>query len=276
MEKHPIRFVGAGPGDPELITVKGRRFLEEADRVVYTGSLIPQSLLQFCRSGIKLQNSARLTLAETHALLKEGFELGQQVVRLHTGDPSLYGAIREQMDLLDRDGIPYEVVPGVSAAFAAAAAMHRELTVPEVSQTVILTRMGGNTPVPDEERLARLASHKATLVVYLSVQQIQKVVSELLESYPTDTPVIVGYRIGWPEQLMIRGTLSDIAEKVREAKISRQAVIMVGEVFGSDPSGKGAKRRSKLYDESFSHGYRKAGGRGPGKDGDNSADKKGD
>lgn len=256
--RHPVRFVGAGPGDPELITVRGMRLLEMADRVVYTGSLVPEGLLGYCKKEVRVYDSASLTLAQTHELLKDGHALGERVVRLHTGDPSLYGAIGEQMDLLDREGIPYEVVPGVSAAFAAAAVLGRELTVPEVSQTVILTRMGGRTPVPGKERLSELAAHRATLVVYLSVRQIEKVVGELGEHYAADTPAVVAYRVGWPDQKMISGTLRDIAQKARTAKIERQAIIMVGDVFEAEGRQKTGEKRSKLYDESFSHGFRDA------------------
>jgi len=256
--KHPVRFIGAGPGDPELITVKGMRLLQEADRVVYTGSLVPVTLLQYCKKGVKLHDSAPLTLTQTHALLKEGYLNEELVVRLHTGDPGLYGAIQEQMALLDRDEIPHETVPGVSAAFAAAAAMNQELTIPRISQTVILTRMGGRTPVPGKEQLSTLASHRATMVIYLSVQQIDKVVGELEEYYPPDTPAIVAYRVGWPDQMLVYGNLETIASKVRAAGIKRQAIIMVGEVFRI--KGKITKKaiRSKLYDESFSHQFRDA------------------
>lgn len=254
--KHPIRFVGAGPGDPELITVKGRRLLEEADRIIYAGSLVPEALLEGRKPGCRTFNSASLTLEETHLLLKDGYREGEKVVRLHTGDPSLYGAIQEQMELLDREGIPYEVVPGVSAVFAAAAALKQELTLPEVSQTVIVTRAAGRTPVPVGESLHSLAAHGATLVIYLSVQQIEKVVEELSTGYPADTPVVVAYRVGWPDETFLYGTLRDIAEKVREAGIRRQAIIMVGKVFGMQ--GGNELKRSKLYDESFSHGFREA------------------
>ncbi len=254
----PVRFIGAGPGDPELITVKGMRFLQEADRVVYAGSLVPQTLLHYCRKDVNAYDSSSLTLTQTHALLKEGYEAGERVVRLHTGDPSLYGAIQEQITLLDRDKIAHEVVPGVSAAFAAAAAMNQELTIPEISQTVILTRLGGRTRVPGKEKLAALASHRATMAIYLSVKRIEEVVSELKEHYPADTPAIASYRVGWPDQQLIRGTLQDIAVKVRGAQIERQAIILVGEVFRKNClTGKKAKR-SKLYDESFSHQFRDA------------------
>lgn len=256
--RHPIWFVGAGPGDPDLITVKGKRLLLEADRVVYAGSLVPEGLLRDCKPTVRTHNSASLSLEETHALLKEGYECGERVVRLHTGDPSLYGAIQEQMELLDRENIPYAVVPGVSAAFAAAAALKQELTLPEVSQTVILTRMAGRTPVPEGEALELLASHRATLVIYLSVQQMEKVVAQLTAHYPPVTPVVVAYRVGWPDQEFVEGTLENIARKVKEAGITRQALIMVGRVFSARE--KGVAHKSRLYDATFEHGYRHAGG----------------
>jgi precorrin-4/cobalt-precorrin-4 C11-methyltransferase len=253
---HPIFFVGAGPGDPELITVKGRRLLQEADRIVYTGSLVPESLLDDRKATAKVYSSASLSLPETHQLLREGYLSGERVVRLHTGDPSLYGAIQEQMQLLDQESIPYSVVPGVSAVFAAAAALKQELTLPEVSQTVILTRIGGRTPVPEAERLASLASHQSTLVIYLSVQQIEQVVAEVTPCYDTDTPVIVAHRVGWTDEDFVRGNLGNIVSKVNAAGIRSQAIIMIGEVFGARDGRE--LRRSKLYDEAFEHGFRKA------------------
>ena len=253
---HPVYFIGAGPGDPELITVKGKRLLQEADRVVYAGSLVPEALLADLRPGALAFNSAGLTLQETHSLLSEGYREGGRVVRLHTGDPSLYGAIQEQMILLEREKIPYEVVPGVSAVFAAAAALKQELTLPEVSQTVILTRMAGRTPVPEGEDLKLLAAHRATLIIYLSVQEIEKVVSQLIPYYLPETPVVVAYRVGWPDQRFVEGALVDIAARVKEADIHRQAIIMIGDVFGVRTTGE--LKPSKLYDESFSHGFRKS------------------
>ncbi|MHC1741616.1 MAG: precorrin-4 C(11)-methyltransferase [Syntrophobacteraceae bacterium] len=252
---HPIHFVGAGPGDPELITVKGQRLVSRADRIVYTGSLVPEALIESRKAEAEVFNSASLSLAETHHLLVEAYRLGKRVVRLHTGDPSLYGAIQEQMELLDREGIPYVVVPGVSVVFAAAAALKQELTLPEVSQTLILTRMEGRTPVPEGEKLRALASHRATMAIYLSVQTIDKVAAELAEHYPRETPVVVAYRVGWSDEKLVEGTLATIVEKVREAGIVRQALILVGNVFGAR-SGKPFSR-SKLYDESFDHGFRK-------------------
>ncbi len=249
---YPIAFVGAGPGDPELITVKGRRLLEEADRVVYAGSLVPETLLEACRQQTRRVNSAGLTLEETHRELAQGYRRGERVVRLHTGDPALYGAVQEQMRLLERDHIDYYVVPGVSAAFAAAAELKRSFTLPEISQTVIFTRAEGNTPVPEGERLRSLARHETTLVIYLSVSRIEQVVAELSEHYPRSTPVVVAHRVGWPDQHFIEATLDDIAARVVAAGIRRQALIMVGEVFAAASM----ETRSQLYSEAFSHGFR--------------------
>ncbi len=253
---HPVYFVGAGPGDPELITVKGKRLIQEADRIVYAGSLVPEALLAERRPEAGVFNSASLNLQETHLLLKDGHVRGELVVRLHTGDPSLYGAIQEQMSLLEQEGIPHVVVPGVSAVFAAAAELRQELTLPEVSQTVIVTRLAGRTPVPEKEAIRSLAVHQATLVIYLSVKQMDRVVAEISPFYPPETPVVVAYRVSWPDQCIIEGTLSDIASKVKDAGIERQALIMVGAVFGARAGGE--LKRSKLYDESFEHGFRKA------------------
>lgn len=258
--KHPVIFVGAGPGDPELITVKGRRLLQEADCIVYAGSLVPQSLLGWAKPTARRHDSASLTLEEIHVLLKEAFETGHRVVRLHTGDPSLYGAVQEQMALLEKDGIPYEVVPGVSAVFAAAASLRKELTLPGISQTVILTRLSGRTPVPEAEDLRSLATHRATMAIYLSVGEMETVVSELSSSYPPATPVVVAYRVGWPDETFLRGTLEDIASKVQASGIRRQALILIGQVL-DPPSDPESPVRSRLYDETFSHGYRKAGNR---------------
>jgi precorrin-4/cobalt-precorrin-4 C11-methyltransferase len=252
--KYPVMFVGAGPGDPELITVKGSRLLREAECIVYAGSLVPESLLADRKPGAEVHNSAGLDLEATHRLLRDGYEKGRRVVRLHTGDPSLYGAIQEQMDLLDRDGIPYEVVPGVSAVFAAAAGLRQELTLPDMSQTLILTRMAGRTPVPESESIESLASHRATLVIYLSVNRIEEVVSRISAAYPPETSVVVAYRVGWPDQEFVHGTLGNIAQKVEKSGIKRQAIIMIGEVFGV--RDRDLKTRSRLYDQTFSHGFR--------------------
>lgn len=252
-EKRPtIYFVGAGPGDPELVTVKGARLLKEADLVVYAGSLVREKVItRFCRDDVEARNSATMTLDEIIEVMSASARAGEKVVRLHTGDPSLYSAIGEQIELLGEEGVDSVLVPGVSSAFASAAALGRELTVPGATQTVIFTRVAGNTPVPESESLGSLAAHGATLCIFLSVGMIDKVVRELSEGYSSDTPVAVVYRVTWEDELTVEGTLADIAEKVKEAGITRQAMIIVGPaLFGS------CRKRSRLYDRKFSHGYR--------------------
>ena len=252
-EKNPIHFVGAGPGDPELITVKGQRLLAEAELVVYAGSLVPKVLVE--NLAAEVHDSAPLHLDEIISLMAEAWKQGKKVVRLHSGDPAIYGAIREQMEELDKLSIPYLVVPGVSSATATAAALKAELTLPEVSQTVIITRRAGRTPVPEGEDLPSLARHQATMLILLSVGMIDKVVADLREGgYPETTPVSVVEKVSWPEERIIRGTLSDIAAKVKDAGITKTAIIAVGEAFGRDD----LKAVSKLYDKDFGHGCREA------------------
>jgi len=251
-----VYFVGAGPGDAELITVKGARLLREADVVVLAGSLVDRELVRTYAPDADLFDSAGMTLEETTQVLAEAVAAGKKAVRLHTGDPSIYGAIQEQMAELDELRIAYEVVPGVTSAFAAAALLRQELTLPEVSQTVIITRLPGKTPVPERERLSEIARVGATLVVYLSVAMIEQVVAELLQgAYTLETRVAVVSRVTWPDEQVIEGTLSDIAEKVRAAEIGKQAVIIVGDVLKARREGLTA--RSLLYDKNFSHGFRK-------------------
>jgi len=248
---HPVHFVGAGPGDPELITLKGRRLLDLADLIIYTGSLVPKALLEGL--GAEIHDSAAMTLDQVVALMVEAQRLGKRVVRLHTGDPSIYGAIAEQMERLRAHGIEYAVVPGVSSGTAAAASLAAELTLPEVSQTVIITRRGGRTPVPDGEKLELLASHQATMLIYLSVGMIEEVVAELQRGgYPADTPAAIVEKASWPEEVRLRGTLATIAHQAKEAGIAKTAIIAVGRVFAAD----GPPALSKLYDGAFSHGYR--------------------
>jgi precorrin-4/cobalt-precorrin-4 C11-methyltransferase len=251
-----VHFIGAGPGDPELITVKGARLLGEADLVVYTGSLVDRELVRSHAPGAEVYDSSSMTLEETTAVIAEAVPAGKKVVRLHTGDPSVYGAIQEQMAELDRLGITYGVIPGVTSAFAAAAALKQELTLPEVSQTVIITRLAGRTPVPERESLGEIARIGATLVIYLSVSLIERVVEELLMgSYTTETPVAVVCRASWPDEMIIEGTLGDIAGRVRAAGIDKQAIILVGDVLKARQEG--LKAKSLLYDREFSHGRRK-------------------
>jgi precorrin-4/cobalt-precorrin-4 C11-methyltransferase len=250
-----VHFIGAGPGDAELITVKGARLLREADVVVYAGSLVDRELVRTYAPQAQVWDSAGMTLAETTRVLAEAVAAGRRAVRLHTGDPSIYGAIQEQMAELDKLGIGYAVVPGVTSAFAAAAALRQELTLPEVSQTVILTRIAGRTPVPERENLSEIARLGATLVIYLSTSMIEKVVAELLQgAYTAGTPAAVVAKASWPDEQIIEGTLSDIAEKVRAAGIDRQALILVGDVLAARREG--LKAKSLLYDRGFNHGFR--------------------
>jgi len=246
-----VLFVGAGPGDPDLITLKGKKALEEADRVIYAGSLVNPEILTHCRAGIALFDSAGLTLEETLEIMVEGVKQQEKVVRLHTGDPSVYGAIQEQMQLLDAQGIHYSVIPGVSSVFAAAAALKKEFTLPEVSQTLILTRLAGRTPVPEKENLALLAQHQASMAIFLSVQEIGEVVETLCQGYSSDTPVAVVYRASWPDEQILYGTLETIEELVKRAGIRKHAQILVGDFLRENPGA-----RSKLYDPKFTHEYR--------------------
>jgi precorrin-4/cobalt-precorrin-4 C11-methyltransferase len=245
-----ILFVGAGPGDPELLTLKGARALATADVVVYAGSLVPRGVLQHVRPGTRMHNSATLTLEETHRLLSEAHYAGQWVVRLHSGDPSLYGAITEQMALLDEAHIPYEIVPGVSAFQAVAARLGIEYTQPGVVQTVILTRPGGRTGVPENESLVALARHGVTLCVFLGARHVVEVQEALLTSYPPTTPVAVAYRATWPDEELTLGTLADLVEMVRGPEYDRTTLIIVG------PSLQRHGKRSHLYDPSYQHLFR--------------------
>lgn len=248
-----VYFIGAGPGDPELITVKGERVIEEADIIIYAGSLVNPQVLAKRKPEAVVYNSASMTLPEVIALMQRGTEEGRVIARVHTGDPSLYGAIREQMAELERLGIDYQVIPGVSSFLAAAAAVKREYTLPGVSQTVILTRMEGRTPVPDREEIRKLAVHQATMVIFLSVGQIEELCRQLKEGgYGADTPAAVVYKASWEEEKIVRGTLNDLAGRVREAGIRKTALVMVGGFLGD------SFELSRLYDENFSHGYRQA------------------
>jgi precorrin-4/cobalt-precorrin-4 C11-methyltransferase len=250
-----VHFVGAGPGDVELITVKGARLLAETDVVVYTGSLVDRELVKRYAPNARFYDSAAMNLEETTAALAEAVVAGQKAVRLHTGDPSIYGAIQEQMAALDRLGINYDVVPGVTSAFAAAAALKQELTLPSVTQTVIITRIAGRTPVPEREKLSEIARIGATMVIYLSVGMIDEVVSELLcGAYNSATTATVVAKASWADEQIIEGTLDDIAEKVKAAGIGKQALIIVGDVLKARTEG--IPELSKLYDKNFSHGFR--------------------
>ncbi|MDK2919074.1 MAG: precorrin-4/cobalt-precorrin-4 C11-methyltransferase [Candidatus Petromonas sp.] len=247
-----VFFVGAGPGDPELITVKGAKIIAQADIIIYAGSLVNKEVLNNRKENAKVYNSASMTLEEVIEVMERGIKEGKTVARVHTGDPSIYGAIREQMDILEKKGVEYEVVPGVSSFVAAAASIRKEFTLPGVSQTVILTRMEGRTPVPEKESIESLAQHRASMCVFLSVHMIDKLVEKLLVHYPLNTPIAVIQRASWNDEKIVVGTLEDIADKVKEADITKTAQILVGDFLGDE------YELSKLYDKGFSHGYRRA------------------
>lgn len=251
---HPVIFVGAGPGDPDLITVKGQRTLMDADVIIYAGSLVPEAVLKWAKPETVRLNSASMHLGEIIESIKTAYLEGKRVVRLHTGDPSLYGAIFEQIAALQENDIPYAVIPGVTAAFGAAAAIGMEYTLPEVSQTLILTRMAGRTPVPDAENLASLASHQSSLVIYLSISLIDEVASILRDAYGEEAACVIAFRVSHPDEKIIHTKLNQLAAVVKEENITRQALIIVGKVL--DIRTDTLIHKSKLYDKHFSHGFR--------------------
>jgi precorrin-4/cobalt-precorrin-4 C11-methyltransferase len=250
--KETVYLIGAGPGDPELMTLKGKRLIDAADVIIYAGSLVNSAVLADHKEGAQIYNSASMTLDDVIGVIIPAVEAGKKVVRVHTGDPSIYGAIREQMDRLEAADIPYEVVPGVSSFTASASVLKKEFTLPDVSQTVICTRLEGRTPVPEREQLESLAAHQASMAIFLSVQMIDEVAGRLMQHYRPDTPIAVVQRATWPDQKIVVGTLEDIAAKVSEAGINKTAQILVGDFLGDQYS------LSKLYDPSFSHEFRTA------------------
>ena len=263
-EKGKVYFIGGGPGDPELLTLKAKRILESADVVVYADSLVHPSIVDFAKPGAEVHGSKTLTLDEIVEIMLGAAREGKTVARVQSGDPAIYGAILEQMRLLEKEGIDYEIIPGVSAAFAAAAVLKAELTVPDVSQTIIMTRAQGRVAMPPKEQLQDLAAHGATLVIFLGITRMTRIVRECRAAgYPKDTPVAVVYRVGWPDEKIIRGKLTDIAAKVREAKITLQALVIVGKAVDPslrDPELTPAEEvaTSHLYSETYTHLYRNA------------------
>jgi precorrin-4/cobalt-precorrin-4 C11-methyltransferase len=248
-----VVFIGAGPGDPELITLKGKKWLEKADVVIYAGSLLNPQILKYCKPSAELYDSAKMNLQEVLKVMVEAAKAGKLVARVHDGDPSFYGAIQEQMDFLDKEKIAYFRIPGVSCLQGGAASLNRELTLPDISQTVIITRPEGRTPVPEAESISALAKHQATMVIFLGTPHIARVVADLQKGgYPKDTPAAVVYKATWPEQKIVKGTLNDIVEKVKSAGITQTALIFVGKVLNPE-----AYDFSKLYDASFTTGFRK-------------------
>ena len=248
-----IYFVGAGSGAPDLITIRGANLLQKADVVVYAGSLVNPALLEYCKADCQIYNSATMTLEEVMDVMITAAQAGQLVVRLHTGDPCVYGAHREQMDILDAHGISYEVVPGVSSFCGAAAALKAEYTLPDVSQTVILTRMEGRTPVPEKEKIELLAAHDATMVIFLSAGQMEQLSERLIAGgYAPDTPVGIVYKATWPDEKVVRTTIAQMAQAAKEHKITKTTLITVGNFLGSN------YERSKLYDPTFTTEFREA------------------
>ena len=246
-----IDFVGAGPGAADLITVRGRELLEAADIVIYAGSLVNPKLLDYCKQGCEIYNSASMTLAEIVDVEAAGDLAGKRVVRLHTGDPSLYGAIREQMDLLDERGIAYEVTPGVSSFCGAAAALDAEYTLPGISQSVIITRMEGRTPVPEGEKLRKMASHGCTMVLFLTSSLVEEAQGELLAGgYDPDTPAAIVYKATWPDQRVYRCTVGTLFKTATENDITKTALIVIGSFLEAE------HERSMLYDPAFTHMFR--------------------
>ena len=248
-----VYFVGCGPGDPELITIKAKKLIQKAGVLVYSGSLIPSSIVNLCKKGEK-HDAAKLVREEIFDLLRKNAKKGKLVVRLHDGDPTIFGAIKEQIDKLDDEGIESVIIPGVTSFLASAAALGTQLTLPGVTQTIIVTRAEHRTKVPKQEQISELAKHKATMVFYLSVHLLPDIVKQAIEGgYKKSTPAAVVYRASWKNQKILIGTLMDIAKKVRKEKIARTAIVIIGDVIKPK-----SYEFSRLYDKTFSHGFRKA------------------
>lgn len=247
-----VYFIGAGPGDPELLTVKAAKIIKKADIIIYAGSLINKNIIASVRKDARLYDASGMNLEEIVQVIERARSTDKAIVRIHCGDPSIYGAIQENMDWCQRRGIEYTVIPGVSSFQAAAASLKQELTLPGVSQTVILTRLSGRTKVPAKEDLQELAKARATMVIFLSIRDIDRVIGKLGKAYGMDTPVAVIEKVSFPGERKITGTLRDIAEKVKEAGIMRQAIIIVGDVL------KKKYQKSRLYNKYFGHLFRKA------------------
>ncbi len=247
-----VYFIGAGPGDPDLLTIRGRRLIERCPVCLYAGSLVPAEVVACAPPGATVIDTAPLHLDEIIARMAEAHGAGRDVARVHSGDPAIYGAIAEQMRRLDELGVPYEVVPGVSSFTAAAAALGLELTPAGANQTVILTRAAGRTGVPENESLAELARHRTGLVLFLSAAQTPAVVEALTPHYGPDAPVVIAYRVSWPDQAILRCTLATLQETLAEAKIRLTALILVGPMLEPDRA-----RNSRLYDRAYSHRFRR-------------------
>ena len=246
-----VSFIGAGPGDPELLTIRGKKIIDRADVIIYAGSLVNPQVLADVKEGAVIYNSATMNLDEVIQVMKDAEAAGLKVARVHTGDPAIYGAHREQMDRLDELGIEYEIVPGVSSFLATAAVLKKEYTLPGVSQTVILTRMEGRTPMPPKEKLLDLAQHNATMIIFLSVGMLEEMSQILRQAYRPETPAAVVYKATWEDQKIVYGDLTNIAERVRAAGIKKTALTVVGHFLGNE------YELSKLYDKTFTTEFRK-------------------
>ena len=255
IESNTVYFVGAGPGDPELITIKAKKLIEQADIIVYSGSLLNPKILEYTKKDAQLYDAALLDREKIYSILRDSAKLGKLAIRFHDGDPALFSTIREQIDKLEKDGLRCIVVPGITAILGAAAAMNLELTLPGNTQTLIITRAEFRTPVPEREKISELAKHGATMVFYLSVHLISDIVEEILKGgiYNKETPAAVVYRATWKDQKIIKGTLGNIVNKTKESKIIKTALIIVGDVLA--PTN---YQFSKVYDAGFTHGYRMA------------------
>ena len=249
-----IHFVGAGSGAADLITIRGKQYLEEADIIIYAGSLVNPQLLDYAKKDCKIYNSAKMTLEEVLEVMTEGYKNGLKIVRLHTGDPCLYGAIREQMDVLDEEGIEYDYTPGVSSFCGAASALNLEYTLPNVSQSVIITRMAGRTPVPEKESIESFAAHQATMVVFLSTGLLEELSKRLIEGgYSADTPAAIVYKATWEDEKAFVFTVGTLAQTAKENNITKTALMIIGDVVGCQNYD-----RSKLYDPGFTTEFREA------------------
>ena len=249
-----VHFVGAGSGAPDLITVRGKKFLEEADLIIYAGSLVNPQLLEYAKEGCKIYDSAKMTLEEVLQVMDEAEKEGKTTVRLHTGDPCIYGAIREQMDVLTEKGVEFDYCPGVSAFCGAASALNLEYTLPDISQSVIITRMEGRTPVPEKESIQSFAAHQATMVIFLSTGMLEELSRRLMEGgYSEDTPAAIVYKATWDDEKKFVCTVGTLAQTAKENQITKTALMIIGDVVNTTNY-----KRSKLYDPGFTTEFREA------------------
>ena len=255
IQKNTVYFVGSGPGDPELITIKAKKLVEIADVIIYSGSLLNPSILEYAKKEASLYDAAKLDRNEIYGILRDSTKEGKLAIRFHDGDPGIFSTIREQIDKLERDEINCEVVPGITSLLGAAASMNLELTLPGITQTIIITRAEFRTPVPDREKISELSKHGATMAFYLSVHLLDKVIEELLKGgvYNNETPVAIVYKATWKEEKILKGTIETISKKVREERIVKTALIVVGDVISPKKY-----EFSKVYDSQFTHGFRRS------------------